>query len=243
MSKILFVHLSDIHLETLGDNILRKAVSVATAISTSGERHEQIILVVTGDIAYSGKISQYKIAEEFLNTIKESLRNKFAADVNIVVVPGNHDCNFEANGNETRAAILETIRKRKNGTISLEILTACCAVQSEFDSFRKNITTLIPYESDSLWHKYSITVGIHRVLIHGVNTAWSSELGNGLGAHEFPTDQYQKQTSDIADLRVLLMHHPYHWLNNARYREFEKRARFAPSRKLPTASSVALIGI
>lgn len=225
MSKILFVHLSDIHLETLGDNILRKAVSVATAISTSGERHEQIILVVTGDIAYSGKISQYKIAEEFLNTIKESLRNKFAADVNIVVVPGNHDCNFEANGNETRAAILETIRKRKNGTISLEILTACCAVQSEFDSFRKNITTLIPYESDSLWHKYSITVGIHRVLIHGVNTAWSSELGNGLGAHEFPTDQYQKQTSDIADLRVLLMHHPYHWLNNARYREFEKLVR------------------
>ena len=72
MSKIVLVHLSDIHfvkaspagLEVLDEDIRRELKSdVVTQCDALGGAHG---ILVTGDIAYSGKVEEYKRAEEWL---------------------------------------------------------------------------------------------------------------------------------------------------------------------------------
>jgi Calcineurin-like phosphoesterase len=225
MTKILVVQLSDIHIETAQDLVLRKAEAIAAVVSTANDQPSRLLLVATGDIAYSGKPEQYKLAERFLHEIKAGLEKRLSISVDVIVAPGNHDCDFDSEGNETRHAVLETIRQRKNGAISEELLKACCKVQLSFDAFRGGVETLPCNFRSPLWRSCLLEVDTKKILVHVVNTAWCSELENGLGAHEFPTDQHQECTEDRADLRIVLMHHPYHWLNNARYREFEKLIR------------------
>ncbi len=48
-------------------------------------------VLVTGDIAYSGRMDEYELAKNFFNSLKES-----SVYDNIIICPGNHDVNREA---------------------------------------------------------------------------------------------------------------------------------------------------
>ena len=225
MSKLLIVQLSDIHFESVSDIVSKRAEALSAAVASSNDRPDKVLVSVTGDIAFSGKASQYHAAEDFFKAIKTELRSRLGMEIDLVVIPGNHDCDFGGDGNDTRRAVLDSIRSRGNGKMSSEILSTCCKVQTEFQNFRQSVDTLARKEFSPVWSTYTVEVDGKQVLVNAVNTAWCSELDNGLGAHEFPTEQHQNFASARADLRILLMHHPYHWFNNARYRQFEKLVR------------------
>ena len=54
-------------------------------------QRERIGLVITGDIAHSGDGAEYDRAAEFINHIRDLLKNR---NVPIAIVPGNHDVNW-----------------------------------------------------------------------------------------------------------------------------------------------------
>jgi len=93
--KLLLLHLSDIHIKSEGDFILKRATLIADAMSGLDTLIEGCIVVVTGDIAYSGQADQYVLAEQFLDQLKARLvKTVMVSEIHVVLAPGNHDCDF-----------------------------------------------------------------------------------------------------------------------------------------------------
>jgi len=93
-SKITLVHLSDIHFikaSAVGPDVLDEDIrrelkrDVVALCGTLGNAHG---ILVTGDIAYSGKIEEYKRAEEWL---LELCRETKCSEQNVWMICGNHD--------------------------------------------------------------------------------------------------------------------------------------------------------
>lgn len=89
--KVLILHLSDIHFQMHGDLSRDNIKAIVNAISTTGN-FSSVIVVVSGDITYSGMISQYNTAYIFFATLKNQIKKKFdVGQVEFCIVPGNHD--------------------------------------------------------------------------------------------------------------------------------------------------------
>ncbi|WP_419685101.1 metallophosphoesterase [Burkholderia theae] len=93
--KAIFIHLSDIHFgqEKNGGDIVvnndakRRLIDDARAeVAKLGGKASGVI--VTGDIAYSGKEHEYRIAAEWLVELTDAIG---CERVNVQMVPGNHD--------------------------------------------------------------------------------------------------------------------------------------------------------
>jgi predicted MPP superfamily phosphohydrolase len=94
MGKISFIHLSDIHFRRSSGNIADIDNDLREAIITDIETNAKIVLtdvkgiLVTGDIAFSGRMDEYENAKVFLKQITDIFPIKQSA---IFCVPGNHD--------------------------------------------------------------------------------------------------------------------------------------------------------
>lgn len=62
--KLLILHLSDIHFEKNGDVSGKNTEGIIRALKTI-DTFSYVIVVISGDIAYSGKVSQYNTAYKF----------------------------------------------------------------------------------------------------------------------------------------------------------------------------------
>lgn len=109
-NKILFLHLSDIHIKNEEDEILSRTLAIASTTFQRLPEIHTIIIIVSGDIAWSGIRSEYILAEKFIASLIDliSLENT-KIKVEVFVCPGNHDCDFSLN-DETRDAVLARIR-------------------------------------------------------------------------------------------------------------------------------------
>ena len=53
------------------------------------------LILVSGDLAYSGKKSECFQVLHFFNSIKAAIKSRYGIlDIKICIVPGNHDMNF-----------------------------------------------------------------------------------------------------------------------------------------------------
>ncbi len=225
MANILVVHLSDIHFVCEADPVFGRAEKIAGAVFGSFSQVELVVLAVTGDIAQSGLQSQYLVASAFLKSISESIKQQFNVPVEIAVVPGNHDCDHGDATSEVRKTLLQGIRVGGSIKVSDAVLQQACSVQNNFNSFRDAIQITKAIQHTPLWSSISIQLHSKKILFNCVNTAWCSELDFGLGRHEFPVDQHRNIAASAADFRFTLLHHPFHWINNSRYKDFERLIR------------------
>ncbi|MFZ1202841.1 MAG: hypothetical protein WAN97_00905, partial [Candidatus Acidiferrales bacterium] len=71
--KICIVQLSDIHVKRSDDSVLGRGRSVATSAINAASSADAYLLAVSGDIAFSGRSEQYKLAERFLGEVRSQL--------------------------------------------------------------------------------------------------------------------------------------------------------------------------
>lgn len=64
--KALIIHLSDVHIRDGNNECIPKFGHIGTALQNEEFDLDAIAVVVSGDIAYSGNISEYKIANTCL---------------------------------------------------------------------------------------------------------------------------------------------------------------------------------
>lgn len=105
--KVGFLHLSDIHIKTSNDPILKQASNIASATSTLWCSCDNFIVIVTGDAAYSGAVQEYQWAESFFTELRSELVRKLKTnEIHYIFIPGNHDCDFSG-GQDLRAVALK----------------------------------------------------------------------------------------------------------------------------------------
>ena len=97
MRQLSWLHISDLHIKSDGDSFSQQEACRALTrhIADAGDSFPQIhFVLVTGDVAYSGRAEQYVLAEYIfraLSTILAVPQDKF------FFVPGNHDVDRSVN--------------------------------------------------------------------------------------------------------------------------------------------------
>ncbi len=219
--KFLIIQLSDIHFIESENAILKKEQKLFEAIRNSTLEFDEIFILITGDTAFSGKANEYKLATDFLTSLKSKLESYSNKKVNIISIPGNHDCNFDLD-NKARQNQLNIIQKLGNSAIDNSVINQCIEVQKEYFSFRDSIHLGIkPVINQPLLFAYNFELKGKRIVFHCYNTSYISEIHEQPGRMFFPITLLPESVFNVkADLVISLFHHPFHWLNPTNRREF-----------------------
>ena len=112
--EALFLHLTDIHIngDTDFDIIYNRNQALCNAflVHVTNEKDTIVFICLTGDITYSGTRDQFIYAELWLNDIIEKIRHRYPDMlIQVVAIPGNHDCDFKNRFSSTRDLLLKNI--------------------------------------------------------------------------------------------------------------------------------------
>ena len=170
--SVLFLHLSDIHLKEGRNNIFAKIAGIQGVVTGQQMSFEAGFLVLSGDIAYSGKAEEYEKATEFISTLRRSLSEvSEVKNWHIVTLPGNHDCDFEKD-DETRRTLTESLLSNTKKNLDDAFLTNCLKPQKDFFKFaEKEIGHTYAKQSDYLANSVSFPVGDRIIVFNLYNTA------------------------------------------------------------------------
>jgi len=222
--RIAIAQLSDIHLKAENRVILNKIGALDAAIRSEASDCELLIVLLTGDIAFSGSAAEYELADTFVRLLLISLR-KWAQRVEVVIIPGNHDCDFRS---ESRLrpivlgqidTLLDEVQDDKH-----EAAQHCLSVQQAFFTF------VGPYmegsSGDQLHQKMRYQAGGVELRIECLNTAWLSRKNEEQGqirvSHKVAARIGESGGEDAGDSFVItILHHPYGWFDPTNRRRIQ----------------------
>lgn len=218
------LHLSDIHFRSIDDHIINKVSKISDAIRLNLLQSNMLFVIISGDIAFSGKNEEYEVAKLFLEELIKLIKDKNKEiKIEIIVAPGNHDCDFSVNKN-MRENYLDNLRER--GIVSSDDLKECLTVQS---SFFNNMLEKYKPSNLSQSHLYYI-YEFEQCNFIVYNTAWCSKLHESQGMLFFPDDVLQSlKLLPINKATIQVFHHPTHWLQQDSKRKFDKHLSSIPS--------------
>jgi predicted MPP superfamily phosphohydrolase len=217
------LHLSDSHIRA-GSDWTTKAEKIAHAIRAKLNISNSLLIAFTGDIAWSGGAEEYEVAERFLSDLKSRIADYFSNDINIVCVPGNHDCNFSG-PQGVRKELIDSVRKKPGMPINDSVMAECCKVLENFDNFARSIESPRSVVNDLLWSNYTFSVGNKSVCVQAVNTAWSCEKRTDPSNIPFPVHRARPSVNKDVAIKILLTHLPNHWIQQETYRDFRTLIR------------------
>jgi len=214
--KCIFFHLSDIHFRESSNFISTRVEMLARALWSNAAGTARQYLVLTGDIAAFGKAGEYEAASAFLTLLIEAGRQHISSpSLQLLVIPGNHDCNFSGD-TEIRTALLsapinELTKKNSQSSVICELGT----VQEDFFSFLESlkgaITPLACSGTRTLWI-FDDQVEDRTIRFICLNSALASTIHERQGElFLLDTDLSSIQALEARDLTVLMLHHPLNW--------------------------------
>lgn len=200
--EIGIVHLTDLHIKDSTD-LDNKIESLCKSIQHDFLNVNHVYLVISGDIAFSGKCQEYKKAKNVIDIIKNTLSSN--RNVDVVIVPGNHDCNFDYD-TQLRRNTINSVNYEILGEDN-SVLDICLSVQKDFWDLWKQYK---PFPENKLCYKLVNNAGDYTVTFHCFNTAWMSSIEESPGKLFFPVKKVNGDKG-TADLSIAVYHHPVNW--------------------------------
>lgn len=227
--QISILHLSDLHFRENNNSILNKQVQFFNAIKNNVNRSSYLFIVLTGDIANTGKTVEYIEFGKFIKEFEENIKN-YCKDIVIeyIFAPGNHDCDFSITEKAIRDAIIsDTILKSPN-SVSMPFVDLCAQVQKDYFSFvdsLHNKESLNAELTNKLLYRYEfpLTNG-NKISFNSYNFAFMSQMKEKQAELIFPLHLIDSKrilaSKNNFKLNVSLYHHPLHWLSHTSIRDF-----------------------
>ena len=231
--KLMLIHLSDIHFCSQDDIVTSRHAQIVDAVKNLDYLLDVCVVILTGDIAFSGSEEQYLVAMEFLDEIKRLLSTSLSkaegghsVPVHFVALPGNHDCDFTAGG-EVRQILTQNVLGDYSKSEVPEVVQCCTVVQDTFFDFLEAVETLprlrMHHDYDArLCFEYELSIGEQSVKFLCYNTAWLSQKHETQGHLFFPADAVTVGHAAF-DLVIAAFHHPYNWIESNAARSFRDR--------------------
>ena len=88
--RVLFLHLSDLHLKKFNRSSIPYLRKIAEAINRIGS-FDKCVIVFSGDITHSGEANQFADAGKVLGHLIRGIRQIKDNYIDVLCVPGNHD--------------------------------------------------------------------------------------------------------------------------------------------------------
>lgn len=222
--KVLFLHISDIHLKDHKNSISKKAEKLFDSFKNKLSEVDRFVIVSSGDIAFSGEEKQYKIAQEIIDTLKAKVLDYSSHDAEFITVPGNHDCHFDTEKEGMRKLAINDFSENGFKDIDPYKVEVCCEPQLVFEDFlSKNSSHLINGTNHKLLKQYILDFGAISIKILGYNSAWFSQLHEKPGNMSFPIEHFKSDWElGNDDLIISLIHHPLNWQTPENARLFKQ---------------------
>lgn len=217
--KVALIQISDVHLRSINNRIDKKLDMFVNRLSHQLAKNEKVIFLLTGDIANSGKEVEFNVAKRFFGDIKSKLEDLSKnLDLSFELVPGNHDIDLSTK-DVMRDATIKHI-KDINGVIDEKALNYLLSFQSSFFEFSNSINE--NYSKPFIFRSSRYNLEGFSLNVDCLNTSILSTL------NEIPDTLFLLNFDDIKnriketkpDFRILLMHHPLHWLNHTVRNEY-----------------------
>lgn len=222
--KLCVLHLSDIHFHESENQVSGFADSIASSCFAQARSADACLIAVTGDIAYSGKSSEYEVALRFFKQIQGAITAETGKPTMIVSVPGNHDCVLRP-VDDIRELVIQQMVREPELSEKPAYIAQCVAAQQQYFEFRNALGCPTPVFDDVQWTEYELNVAGEKVRISALNAAWMSRLPESPGHLLFPIKKFEMQVAAPSDLRLVLLHQPYHWHQQRSYHEMRSSLR------------------
>ncbi len=203
--KILFIHLSDIHADTISELINIKTDKLTDAIKASGNIDE-CFLIISGDLAYSGNSNEYRTAKRFIGKVLEEIGRYFDKFIKVFVVPGNHDMILKDNDrdfDEIQGYYNEGIEKYHE--LELDRFKEFISYAQTKNCFlRNNAYDIKYYENGGVKIQFTL-----------LNTApFSTLVHNDKELHYISDEALEAIVrKDNVNINIVVMHHSVEWFN------------------------------
>lgn len=219
--KVLLIQLSDIHFKTHTNPVLNKTDALFEAIRNELNHYEYIYLLVSGDIAFSGKKEEYLVAFDFFTRLITQLENYCERRIKVLLIPGNHDCDFSIDS-KARQNQTKFVQQVGINAFDDSVIEQFTSVQNEFFEFQDILVDCKPFISSNLCPVYNFDVGAYQISFYCYNTSFISAINEVPGSLFFPVGSLSDSIVDHkADLVVGMLHHPLNWYEPTNRREFE----------------------
>jgi hypothetical protein len=220
IDRLRWLHVSDFHIVAAGDDFSQRVAmramleDVATRVD---QQHPMSFVLVTGDVAFSGRAQEYDRARGFL---VELASVSSVPPERFFFVPGNHDVNRGRHRLAWVGARTEITSQQATDRLlgNLEELSPLVGRQAEFWQFVRAFTgdQQRLQTADGLAYVANLAVGDLRLSILGLNSPWLS----GGDAEEMKLVMGERQVINALDLaqastphlRFAMAHHPISWL-------------------------------
>lgn len=226
--------MSDIHIRdntVVGDDFLDPIVCSLTEFESINE----VVIIMSGDIAFSGKKEEYEHAKHFLGKIITKIKKQFFSEykkINVFIVPGNHDYKFDVS-HRNRGEIANILKNKDiKYLISKEL-----AAMNNFFAFAKINNCFI---NDKIIDIKQLRFGNYTIQINLINSSLFSALNdengdNEMGLHYIPEslgDRLKKKSD--SSICFSIMHHGSEW--------FDMRSRKIIETYIMDNSSILFVG-
>jgi len=209
------LHLSDFHFKV--DNIAQDIVleSMLKQIeSISKTENKPNMLIITGDISYSGKQEEYSLAKEFIDKIAQFC--EITID-NIFIIPGNHDVDRGKIGKghlnwwydfNDETSLLDVLTSDQSFPIIFsktnayfDFIKSYMTGKTEIGQFGEFVTQ-IPFGENGLSIK---VVGLNSSIFCGYDGDDQKKLALGLTQATKCNDK----VDELLDIIITCLHHPF----------------------------------
>ena len=215
--KFLIIHLSDMHIKehsSIESTIIEKVQNV---IINDSVEIDDIIFIITGDIANTGKSLEYYTAIDVINSVTSKIngKNKY-----IAICQGNHDKDLSTN-----ESVHDDIVDKVLGTKEI--------IQEKFNflnDFFKNYNEFeLLIESDNKHEckkenfisTHSINIEGIKIEIDAINTALCSKKSCKHASLYMPIESIPKKKQDC--ISICIMHNTENWINHENRKEYRER--------------------
>lgn len=207
-NSLVILHLTDFHIRDENSNAPLRLRNIAGHVGALSDGESDLLIIISGDVGYSGKSSEYGIMKNCLRKLEEELANWPFKKLTICAVPGNHDCDFDLYDASVRDALINGVRADDKSDAS-GIVRELVKVQAPFRSFESEACAELNFISDVV-ASTRIEFNGTNIQILLVNGAWSSRL------HEQPgqlrmVPSILPEINEVAELSISVAHHPLNW--------------------------------
>jgi len=221
MKKLCVVHISDIHLHGPNDKAIEYLDHLPASIEGDLKSAQHLIIIVSGDIAFSGKENEYHAALSALKKMESNL-SKDGLKINWILTPGNHDGKFK-DSSRSRLFAIDGILRENDAALDDSIVASCVEPQEEYFRFEAELNGGAPYVyKDPLLGIKTLEVLGKKLSFWEFNASWMSRVPEIQGDLVFPVAKYDAQLAEHVDFRFAVIHHPLNWYAQGTYHPFRQ---------------------
>ncbi|MFA7404774.1 MAG: metallophosphoesterase [Pelobacteraceae bacterium] len=206
-----FVHLSDLHVSHVYANpLFERTEAIAGLLRSMVAPDDHCVIIITGDIANWGKVEEYVLAAEFIEKLQKEVAEHCINQVEILIVPGNHDLDFATEGCEEKVRDLIIDQITPTAPPADEIVKFCSLPFANYNNFIKTVDAT---SVNDLMESINLNIPKAPVRVHLINTSRFSKKVDLPGKSWIPSDILEKQLVIESDgmINISIMHHPYSW--------------------------------